>query len=445
MTDSTDGPAFLRNPRPHILMITNHGMHDWDVRSGLQDTGGQNHYVNALCNTLVDLGYKVTIGNRGGFPDLVTGTKRAGIDYQSEHARICYLEGGGAEFIRKEDLTDDILQAEATFARALFTREGSQFTLLISHYWDGAVVTDHIKEQMGITARHIWIPHSLGALKQENFAGKPAEVIAACRFPERIAFEKAMLPKLAAVASTSGDISRIATDFYGRTPELFLPPCIETTKVHPVDPETCQAIYDFLAQEDPLTGPHVKGQSTILEVSRTDQTKRKDLLMTAFAQVLRTHPESKLLLTISKDSRQLYAELTALMSSLGVRHRVVCLGMIPRALISELYAITTVYCSPSEMEGFGMSVQEACACRRATVSSDLVPFAVEYLQPTDAGVVVPAGDTQGFAQALTTLLADDERRTTMAQRAYDVTIPYFTWKNMTQRMLQSVSLREGTK
>ena len=44
-----------------------------------------------------------------------------------------------------------------------------------------------------------------------------------------------------------------------------------------------------------------------------------------------------------------------------------------------LYNATSVYCTPSVMEGFGMSAQEAAATARPVVASNLVPFVCEYL------------------------------------------------------------------
>jgi hypothetical protein len=32
--------AFIASPRKHVLMITNHGIHQWKVIPGLPDTGG---------------------------------------------------------------------------------------------------------------------------------------------------------------------------------------------------------------------------------------------------------------------------------------------------------------------------------------------------------------------------------------------------------------------
>jgi len=57
--------AFTSYQAPHILMITNHGIHQWDVVPGLTDTGGQNLFVNMFTDTLASFGFRVTIANRG--------------------------------------------------------------------------------------------------------------------------------------------------------------------------------------------------------------------------------------------------------------------------------------------------------------------------------------------------------------------------------------------
>jgi len=455
--------VFLKSDRPHILMVTNHGVHTWEIRSGLTDTGGQNQYVRSLSDALVALGYRVTTYNRGGYPDPLSGEMQTGARYKDEHSRIVYLEGGGTEFIRKEDLTREVLSEEADFATKLMEAEKLPVDLIISHYWDGAIVADIIRERMGLEAKHVWIPHSLGTLKRLNFEGKPAEVVAPLKFDERIAFEKEIIKRVDAIASTSGDISKHSGDNYGHKPELFLPPCINTEAIHPVDDITaCEGVFDFLRETDPETGHKAKGRKCVLEMSRTDGTKRKDIVLKAFAEAAKGEPDSLLLLRINPKAGELYGELTALAESLGIRENVVYVGMVPDELMAQLYSIATIYLSPSEMEGFGMSVQEAAACRKPTISSTLIPFAVEYLakEGTDetvetaegkvglrwgkGGAVVPAGATGGFAYALKRLLADDEMRRQMAKDAYAITIPYFTWENMTRMLLEGMGMQVPT-
>ncbi len=441
-------------------MVTNHGTHTWEIRSGLTDTGGQNQYVRSLSDALVRLGFRVTTFNRGGYADPMTGKMQTGARYKDPYSRIVYLEGGGNEFIRKEDLTREIIAQEVQFAEKLIKVEDIPVDLIISHYWDGALLAQMLRERLSLKTKHVWVPHSVGTLKRENFKGKPAETVAPLRFDERITFEREVIAKVDAVASTSGDITMHLAKNYDRSPELFLPPCIDTDLIRPIDDiSKCGGIYDFLRDTDPRTGSRAKANRCILEMSRTDRTKRKDIVLKAFAEALKDDPNLMLLLRINQKAKDIYPELDALANSLRIRESVVYVGMVPDDLMSQLYAISTVYLSPSEMEGFGMSVQEAAACRKPTISSSLIPFAVEFLAkegqdeeiPTDegsvkvrwgkGGVIVPAGKTGGFAYALKTLLNDKRRCDKIAQMAYDITIPYFTWEDMTRRMLADIGMK----
>jgi glycosyltransferase involved in cell wall biosynthesis len=149
-----------------------------------------------------------------------------------------------------------------------------------------------------------------------------------------------------------------------------------------------------------------------------------------------------------------------LIGELGLAHDVIGLGSVWEWLPC-LYAVASVYCTPSVMEGFGMSAQEAAATGVPVVASDLVPFAAEYLLgPTvehrdddhgrellvgDAAIVVPPDDVEGFAKALTLLLRDDELRGRMGQRALEITIPYFTWAHRTRDLLDDLGLSADGK
>ena len=95
---------FIKSEKPHVLMITNHGIHQWDVVPGLPDTGGQNVFVNQLSETMTGFSYKVTIINRGGYIHPITGERQRGLHYRDENLRILYLEDGKDEFVRKEDM-----------------------------------------------------------------------------------------------------------------------------------------------------------------------------------------------------------------------------------------------------------------------------------------------------------------------------------------------------
>jgi glycosyltransferase involved in cell wall biosynthesis len=168
-----------------------------------------------------------------------------------------------------------------------------------------------------------------------------------------------------------------------------------------------------------------------------------------------------LAVSIDDTEKELSAELRSLIDELGIASHTLILGYVWEQL-PDIYAVTDIYCSPSVMEGFGMSVQEAAATQVPVVGSHLIPFVTEYLLGEDVeeisprgdgsaplrlgegAIVVPADDVAGFAYALETLLSDGALRRQMGKRAYEITVPYFTWSNLTRRFLEAIDMAEAT-
>ncbi len=442
---------FLQSERRHILMITNHGIHQWDVVSGLPDTGGQNIYVNQLTQVLADFGFRITILNRGGYPHPSTGELRTGFRYKDGAQRIFYLEDGLREFVRKEDMKDQI-PGLVRFLKDRMNRETLRVDLIISNYWDAALLGVLYNRELPQRVPHLWIPHSLGAVKKRNM---PPESWEDLRVDERIETEQTFMGDLDYVAATSSLIRSSLKEDYGRTEPLFLPPCINPEKYQPRRVPEDHEIWDFLDQRSPLAKEELRKQRIIIEISRTDRTKRKDVLLRAFRQLRQEHPDTLLIVALDSNSGEVYREIDGLIGELGLKDAVIPIGHEAERL-PWLYAASALYCSPSVMEGFGMSVQEAAATGVPVVGSDKIPFVAEYLlgespeqekasgggsfQVGDGGLLVPADDTAGFAGAMEWLLADEERRRAVGKRALDITVPYFTWEEMTRRLLQAMGV-----
>ena len=451
--------AFLQDQSPHILMVTNHGVHEFEVIAGLPDTGGQNVFVNQFSDALVNLGFRVTTANRGGFMHPQRERRQRGISYRSEKERILYVEDDKAEFIRKEDMesqVDTIAQNLAKFLK----EEGTPIAAIISHYWDGAAVAAKVQnalaqEQDSSAAEmpHIWVPHSLGTIKKRNMEKSQW---ANLRVDERIAIEEKVIPQCRAIGATSTAISKALIADYGyKKEQLFLPPCIDTKRFFPQEVAIDAPVWDLLAEMSGSEKEGLKERLIISEVSRTDKTKRKDVLIKAFAQVHKTFPQTFLAVTIDDTRRELYDSLVDLVKELGLEGQVAILGSIWET-IPDLYRVSDIYCTPSVMEGFGMSIQEAAACQTPAVSSDLVPFAVEYLRGQEfkkvdemhvgpGAIICPADDVASFAQALSLLVGDEAMRKQMGEAALAITIPYFTWDGMTREFLAGagVALPKG--
>lgn len=443
--------AFKSSNRPHILMITNHGVHEWHVVPGLPDTGGQNIYVNQFSAALTHFGYRITIANRGGYPHPVTGKWQRGLHYLDEYQRLLYLEDSLNEFIRKEDMHGQI----PTLVKALenfFEIDGTAIDLIISHYWDGASIGVQFNNKQPYHIPHYWIPHSLGILKKRNVTEQKWSSL---RIDERIRAELALIPKLDGIAATSSKIQETLREDYGYiSPNIFLPPCVDAARYHPREINDADPIWQFLSQRSGLSQEQVRRHKIITEISRTDTTKRKDVLIKAFARTHEAFPNSLLVISIDDRNKIQAKALRTLIGEMGLSGKVVAVGSI-WDILPTLYAVSDIYCTPSIMEGFGMSAQEAAATSVPVISSDLVPYVCEYLlgsepekyiyskfdQPILVGegaIVVQADDVNGFAQALMLLLTDDELRSGMGQKAYHATIPYFTWGFMVERFLKII-------
>jgi glycosyltransferase involved in cell wall biosynthesis len=325
-----------------------------------------------------------------------------------------------------------------------------EFDLIISHYWDGAMLGVMANQAQAVPLPHYWIPHSLGALKRRNV--EPA-AYAGLRIDERIAAEHRVLVQVDGVAATSVAIRDSVQHDYGFRADYFLPPGVDHDRYRPRSAEECRHIWDFLADQMGAEAAELVGRPLILEVSRTDTTKRKDVLLRAFAAVMHNDPRPLLAVTIDDINKQVHDNLIDLIEELGIGSQVAVLGSVWDQLPC-LYSEAAIYCTPSIMEGFGMSAQEAAAAATPVIASDRVPFATEYLlgaEPTSktlpgyapisvgaGSTVVPADSIEGFAAALDMLLADGELRARQGDAAYHMTVPAFGWDRLAAAFLGAI-------
>ena len=440
---------FKKSTRTHILMITNHGMHHWKIIPGLPDTGGQNVFVNEFSDALANQGFRITIINRGGYVNPVSGEMRKGILYKDENQRIMYLEDGRAEFVSKEDM-DAQLPALLKNLQKKLEDEGSEIDVIISHYWDGAKLGILYNQSLSKKKAHIWVPHSLGDVKKRNINTTEWRKL---RIDNRIDNEIAIIQEVDQIASTSYIIEQSLINDYGYSGRiLFLPPCVNSERYCPHEIGDDHPIWKFLERHGRIKADEIRNSRVITEISRTDRTKRKDVLIKAFAHVHQDFKDTVLVLTIDRQNSQLYEELQRLIQTSDIQDRVIVLGSIWEEL-PDIYAITDIYCTPSVMEGFGMTSQEAAATCVPVISSDLVPFVTEYLLGDEANalivdgkktqitkgagaLLVPADDIEGFTTAIKWLFSNEEVRKKMGEAAYNITIPYFTWKNIVSGFLE---------
>lgn len=448
--------AFLASSRKHILMISNHGIHQWRVVPGLPDTGGQNVFINQFSGALANAGFRVTIANRGGYPHPITGELHTGIRYKNPFERIVYVEDGDPTFVRKEEMRSHIPQLTADL-RHFLEVEGGTIALLITHYWDAGRMGMILNKDLPRPIPHIWVPHSLGSLKKRRVSSDEQVRL---NLDERIDLEQALIREVNGVAATSLAIRVALQEDYGYVTSLLLPACIETDRFHPRTVDHADPLWELLSRCSGLPAKDIARRKIITEISRTDAIKRKDVLLRAFAELRHRHPDTFLVVSIDETEKELSSNLHNLIEELGLKPDVAVVGAIPEYL-PALYPASAIYCTPSALEDFGIAAQEAAACGVPVVASSRVPYVVEYLLTNEVdeeesppagsaplrfgagAIVVEPDDIRGFTRALERLATDEVLRRKMGERALRITIPYFTWERMVRLFFSRLGLELG--
>jgi glycosyltransferase involved in cell wall biosynthesis len=153
-------------------------------------------------------------------------------------------------------------------------------------------------------------------------------------------------------------------------------------------------------------GPH------IIALGRFTPEKGFDLLLRAFAIVASRHPDVRL--RIAGDG-PLRKDLEQLAGDLEVAGRVDWLGQ--RHDVGHLLSSGDIYVLPSRFEGFPNALCEAMAAGAPVVAYDCPSGPGEIVRQGIDGLLVPAGDVDGLASAMESLLLDPAQRRRLAAAA----------------------------
>ena len=142
-----------------------------------------------------------------------------------------------------------------------------------------------------------------------------------------------------------------------------------------------------LAQRFLAAQPQLHGKRIALFLSRIQEKKGCDLLITAFAMVA-SQDLSLHLVMAGPDQAGWVASLQAQASKLGVADRISWPGMLQGDLKWGAFYAAEVFCLPSHQENFGIVVAEALACGKPVLISNKVNIWRE-IEEDRAGFVAP--------------------------------------------------------
>ncbi|MBW2701954.1 MAG: glycosyltransferase [Deltaproteobacteria bacterium] len=275
---------------------------------------------------------------------------------------------------------------------------------------------EHLRTGLEHLDRHVWTPHSLGVLDDEGQRNQPAELRRNLKFCDRRDHERAICDRTNAFAATSPAVAEGLRSHHGVPVDqiFYFPPCVDGALFRPYLEEETQASYEFLSAMSGLSVEQLQEGVILFETSRMDRTKRKDLLIDAFASIVEDCSDCYLFIG-GGPANEVYKDLRhQLEQNPALAGRAFLTGYIPDEYIGPFFSMADIYLSASELEDFGMGVSQAAAAETAIICSDLVPFAVQYA--AGDALVVHAGDLEDFAGAMRRLVKDPSDRQARAQR-----------------------------
>ncbi|MBN2241513.1 MAG: glycosyltransferase family 4 protein [Acidobacteria bacterium] len=142
----------------------------------------------------------------------------------------------------------------------------------------------------------------------------------------------------------------------------------------------------------------------LVYVGRFHPEKALDQLLRIFKEVVARRPKAKLWIL---GDGPLEGELKALAKSLRIDHAVDFLGFVSDPF--ELVPLADIQVHPSNIEGVSQAIGEGMAAAMPMVVSDVGGLR-EIMEPGKTGIMVPAGDEEGFVRAVLDLIDDKNGR-----------------------------------
>jgi glycosyltransferase involved in cell wall biosynthesis len=137
---------------------------------------------------------------------------------------------------------------------------------------------------------------------------------------------------------------------------------------------------------------------TCIFVGKLIERKRVDVILHAFAEVLRTHPNETLCIL---GRGPLEAECRALAGTLGIESAVDFAGFHDN--VEEYYGRARIDLIASHTEGYPFSLVEGICCGLVPVSTPAGTIA-DHIRDGENGLLVPIGDAPAMANAIRRLL-----------------------------------------
>jgi glycosyltransferase involved in cell wall biosynthesis len=292
-------------------------------------------------------------------------------------------------------------------------RQGGEFDLVHLHALFSFSTT--LGAVYSILRRKRFIVRPLGTLAPYGLRARRA-------FAKRISLaliEKPILTRASAVHCTSEAERQDVLAVCPKANAVVIPLSVET-------PSFVDAEIESTVEPLEMRPPRV------LYLSRLDPKKNVEVLLDAFAMLVRRVPIAELIVAGDGDARYVDS-LRVRADQLGISHRIQWLGHVTGEVKASAFRTAYVFVLPSQSENFGIAVAEALAAGVPCVVSPQVAIAPE-IERYGAGIVVNA-EQNVLADALTSFLEQPTRRAACALAARKLARDEYSDAKLGERLL----------
>jgi glycosyltransferase involved in cell wall biosynthesis len=177
-------------------------------------------------------------------------------------------------------------------------------------------------------------------------------------------------------------------------------------------------------------------QPVVLFVSKLQRLKRPDDLIRAVTILNRRGYEPSLLMA---GAGEMKAELEQLTRTEGLSN-VVFAGFLNQSILPEVFGASDIFVLPSENDQWGLVVNEAMCAELPVVVAEGVGCVPDLVHDGENGLVFKAGDVEGLAHALETLLIDEDKRRRMGRRSLEM-IQHWSFAECRTGLLKALEAR----
>lgn len=292
-------------------------------------------------------------------------------------------------------------------------REGSEYSVVHSHFWVSGMVAQEISQKLQIP----WIHSPYKMAKWIHRNGLPVAA-------RRIEVERSLIKQVSAVVVSYLDEGELVHADAPRIPLYVIPPAVNPTA--------------FFIRD---AGPVLKGlnlsRRPLVYVGRLSEGRGLQSVLEAMAN--RSLPDDLVLLVVGGrpgevvNGRPRPPALAALKDALGGHVRF--LGAMPHGAVAQYLSAAQVMLSPNQGPTLGMAVVEALACGRPVVGSRVTGVADWVTSGVD-GLLYNANDIAGMVDGALSLWQDPQRARTMGGSGYEKVHRHHSVEYITGQLLR---------